>query len=60
MLKRGLPLRAVLEEAASYVSYLWLRAISFPAQYARRFGEIVCHYFPRSLIDEATSSTLLL
>jgi hypothetical protein len=27
MLKRGLPLRALLEEAASYVSYLWLCAI---------------------------------
>jgi hypothetical protein len=36
---------------ASYVSYLWLRAISFPAQCLRRFGEIVCHYFPRSLIE---------
>lgn len=43
MLKRCLPLRALLEEAASYMSHLWLCAVSFPTQYVRGFGEIVCH-----------------
>jgi hypothetical protein len=32
MLKRSLPLHTLFEETASYVSYLWLRAISFPAE----------------------------
>lgn len=39
------------------MSHLWLCAVSFPAQYAQGFGEIVCHYCPSPLINEATSPT---
>ena len=49
MLKRGLPLRTLLEETASYVSYLWFRAISSPAQYPRRFGENCVSLLPSFL-----------
>jgi hypothetical protein len=39
------------------MSHLWLCAVSFPAQYAQGFGEIVCHYCPSPSINEATSPT---
>jgi len=39
------------------MSHLWLCAVSFPAQYAQGFGEIVCRYCPSPLINEATSPT---